>query len=857
MSNKKVDVTGPSQAASSMDKLSGSTDRVSSATTSLTSKMSSAFGNVKSSLTDLQNSIQNMATSLAGIAIGGSISGLTWKASAETKLINDQIKEAIENNKRLGISYEELDKFVQEQAEAGEGTKQDTVKELYATLMAGGKYFKGTGQEKLNLADAVGDFYFAHQELMREEQIGSAEQLIQRVSMQTGKMQGRFGIKLATAMGLDPEGKEFKSAKSRIKALTDKGSTIDMKVEMEKRPWEQLEVNISKLKYAIGDSIAGPLVSLTNVIAVVVEKLSKIPGLPALIGLMGATLALASAFSLVIGVMTPLWKLMKAVDAALKISTTLKAIDATVTYAEAEATLTATGMKAGEASVEEMSNAIKNVSITTRIKLVAGKLIEIATSKALIVANTLHLTTLYGILTAENMSVASKLRLIGAKVWDTAASYANSAANLLGISSLLGLASAEGVATVGAYGLAAGIWAALSPLLPFVAAGLLIVGVLALIANKFGILQPIINSFKKAFSGDFSGAWKTLTDIKLPSIKWDFSASGIKGALSEVFSGTNFITTIIRLLGVPLYKLIDFAEQIRDLLKKVKDFVEYMSGLFYKYIYSPLKGIWDKIESLVSFLIGGAGKTGSELTESVKSEISKRVEDYATGANPGTSLRGLSTEQIDYLAKYTSGDKSVTPEMATALGITGPMLEEAKKIAEDLKHPKGMLNGGTSIATIAEGASEGLNTAIEEHAENTNKNLAEGMPAFAAADWSTLTSLEYGWEAAKGIYNKLFGNSKVKKAASGGEITKEGLLYGHVGEPIIPAEIASNSNLISLLENLSSETVTTESNNPTYIVHMTYNAPAGSNRGRYLDDFEFERAVKNIIGKCTRTYGAY
>lgn len=815
MSNKKVDATGPSQAASVMDKLSGSTDKVSSATTSLTSKMSSAFGNVKSSLTDLQGSIQTMATSLAGIAIGGTVSGLAWKQSAEAKLYGEQVKEAINNNKKLGISYEELDKFVKGQAEAGEGTKQDTVKEMYSVLTAGSKYFKGSAESKLSQADAITDFYFKHQEMMQEQGIGSAEQMLQRATMTEGKMSGRFGTKFATAMGVSPDDASMKSAKSRIKYFMEQGATVNMKVEMEKRSWEQLEVNVDKLKYSIGDSIAGPLVSLTNIIATVVDKLSGIPGLPALIGLMGATLALASAFSLVVGVLTPLYNVMKALNIISGIQTLLHTSNASATIVDAGAQAMLTGAMEGEFAVTE-------------------------------------LTTV-----AQNTSFASRLRLIGAKVWDTAATYANSVANLLGISSLLGLASAEGVASVGAWGLAAGIWAALSPLLPFVAAGLLIVGVLALIANKFGILQPIINSFKKAFSGDFSGAWKSLTDIKLPSLKWDFSASGIKGALSEVFSGTNFITTIIKLLGVPLYKVIDFAEQIRDLLKKVKDFVEYISGLFYKYIYSPLKGIWDNIISLVSFLIGGEGKTGSALTESIKSEISKRVEDYASGANTNTALRGLSPEQIDYLSKYVSGDKSVTREMATELGISEPMLKEAKEIAEDLKNPKGLLTGGISSSDIAEGVSEGLNTATEEHAVNTQENLDKGMPAFAAADWSVLTPLEYGWEAAKGIYNKLSGNSKIKKADSGGEITKEGLLYGHEGEPIVPAEIASNSNLISLLENLTSESTSTDSSNPTYIVHMTYNAPTGSNRGRYLDDFEFERAVKNIIGKCTRTYGAY
>jgi len=817
LSSKKVDASGPSQAASSMDKLSGSTDRVSSATSSLTSKMTSAFGNVKSSLTDLQGSIQTMATSLAGIAIGGTLSGLAWKQSAEAKLYNEQVKEAITNNRKLGISYEELDKFVKGQAEAGEGTKQDTVKEMYSVLTAGSKFFKGTGETKLSQADAITDFYFKHQEMMQEQGIGSAEQMVQRAIMTEGKMSGRFGTKFATAMGVSPDDASMKSAKARMKYFMEQGATVNMKVEMEKRPWEQLEVNVSKLKYAIGDSIAGPLVSLTNVIAVIVEKLSKIPGLPALIGLIGASLALASALSLVIGVLTPLYNVMKALNIITGIQTLLHTSNASATVVDAGAQAMLTGAMEGEFAVTELTTVAQNVSLATR------------------------------------------LRLVGAKIWDTTVTYANSAANFLGISSLLGLASAEGVATIGAYGLATGIWAALTPLLPFIAAGALIVGVLALIANKFGILQPIINSFKKAISGDFAGAWKTLTDIKLPSIKWDFSASGIKGALSEIFSGTSFITTIIRLLGVPLYKLIDFAEQIRDLLKKVREFVEYLSGIFYKYVYAPLKAIWDWVEKLVSYLIGGEGKTGSALTEAVSTEISKRVEDYAFGANPGTSLRGLSPEQIDYLAKYATGDKSVTPEMSTALGITESMKEEVKKIADSLNKPKGVLTGGISPSGSADALASGIKTGLEEdtseRTKKTQENLDKGLSGTAAADWSVMTPFVTGakslYSGGKNLYNY------ITKNAIGGEVTKSGMAWVDNGEPIVPAEVARDSNLISLLEDLSSNTVTNKESSPTIIVQMEYNANNSSNNGRYLDDFAFERAVKNIIGKCIRTYGAY
>ena len=164
--NKKLDqmpkktVVG-SEATNQVDKLAGSTSRLESSVSGMSTKVQSAFGNIKTAAKGLQDSIQQMATSIAGITIGGAVSGIDWMDSAKTKLYNEQIKEAIENNKKLGLTYEQLTKFSEEQAAAGEGTRQDTAKELYAVLTAGSK-FTGKGQKGLEAADAITDFYFKH-----------------------------------------------------------------------------------------------------------------------------------------------------------------------------------------------------------------------------------------------------------------------------------------------------------------------------------------------------------------------------------------------------------------------------------------------------------------------------------------------------------------------------------------------------------------------------------------------------------------------------------------------------------------------------------------------------------------------
>jgi len=67
----------------------------------------------------------------------------------------------------------------------------------------------------------------------------------------------------------------------------------------------------------------------------------------------------------------------------------------------------------------------------------------------------------------------------------------------------------------------------------------------------------------------------------------------IKESLAGVFSGTTFFAVITKLLGVPLYKIIDFVNEIKDLLKRIEGFIDYIIGMITKYIYTPLKGLWD------------------------------------------------------------------------------------------------------------------------------------------------------------------------------------------------------------------------------------------------------------------------
>ena len=123
--NKKLDempkkTVVSSGAPDTVNKLTATTDRATGAFSNLGSKMSSAFGTVKSSLTDLQGSIQNMASSLAGITVGGAVSGLAWLDKAKSNLYVEQMANAVNANKKLGISFDQLKEKAKGEAAAGE-----------------------------------------------------------------------------------------------------------------------------------------------------------------------------------------------------------------------------------------------------------------------------------------------------------------------------------------------------------------------------------------------------------------------------------------------------------------------------------------------------------------------------------------------------------------------------------------------------------------------------------------------------------------------------------------------------------------------------------------------------------------
>ena len=102
------------------------------------------------------------------------------------------------------------------------------------------------------------------------------------------------------------------------------------------------------------------------------------------------------------------------------------------------------------------------------------------------------------------------------------------------------------------------------------------------------------------------------------------------------------------------------------------------------------------------------------------------------------------------------------------------------------------------------------------------------------------------------------------KHATGGEVTKSGLAWVDEGEPIVPAEVARDSNLIDLLRGASDDGGVT---GDVSLGGITVNVNAGAGTDGYalgrqikevlereLSSFEFKSRVEQVIHRANRGY---
>ena len=888
LNHKKIGLTdavsglagGANNAAGALGKVASSTQDVAKNATDLSGKSVSAFGKIKESVLDLNSGVQTLAASLAGIAMGGAISGLAWKTSADLKLMNEQIDKAINANKKLGISSTEFDEFVKGQVEAGEGTRQDTKQELYSVLMAGGKYFRGSSAEKLEQADAITDFWFSQQELMKAQGISSPEQLILQNVRTEGKMSGRFGDKLAMAMGVDANSKDFASAKNRIKYMIEQGGPIDMKVEMDKRPWEDLLVSVNTLKYAIGDGLAPVMSVFIKLLTGAVKLLNSIPGGSTFIGLAGATMAFVSTLTLLNAVFVPGISLLKQMVLWTQLHTA--------------------------AEVEQM-----------------------AVSKARIVTDWLGVSSMGARSTANVVATGTTVGLTGATIGLTGATTALAAATWAALSPLL-LLAAPLIAVAGLLYLAetrthvfskaldrlsktemsndliqwledVGYWAGYAiDKLGRVAGASIETGIVGPVVGQIEALDSLYKNFK---TGGISGVlgmggeessennsillttklFQPISAISGHISTIDETVSWVKGLLGTGWNAVNGIYHGIVNFPQNAYKFV--VDGIIGFGKWIYNGIVYWATWIYNgilYWAGEVQKAYDHIiDSLglrefsdnFNAYVLGLGNKFTALVDDVKTSISNLIDNFTT------TITDLINKFTTFVSDIKTSISNLIPSWLGG-GTTGSLGEqEVVNLVKGMKFDDGSSKFNFSDEVLHSAYNEAATGIPQDHPNLTdpgkydklvakiadvirNPSLYQNIGSYDATNAMLIAK-------SSGIVSGPIFSAEESKAfesnlkwanegyAKGGFVEKTGMALVHEGEPIIPAEVANSSRLQTILENIAygSETTTSSITNNTPVIHIHYEADP--RRGILLDETAFEHKVSDIIAKRLRQLNGY
>lgn len=833
--------TGPvNQLAGAATNAASSITNISDKTKATEKNAVGSFGAIKKSIDDVNAGIGNLISSLAGIAIGGSISGLAWLQSAEAKLYNEQIEEAITNNKKLGFTYDDLKKKVEEQVQAGEGTRQDTEKEFYSTIMAAQKYI-GKGPKALDAADAIGDFYFAHQELMKGQGITSPEQMIQRAVRSEGEMGSLFGTKFATAMGIAYEDKAMKSAKSRVKFFVEKGTSVEeggftnMSEELAKRPWEQASIALDRLKMDIGDSLATPLAKLTSLFAGLVDTIRKIPGGSALIGWSAILLTAVSVLGLLNSVLVP--------------GITL----------------------------------LKQMVLLTNADTVA-KTINILASKALIVTDWLGVTSKAARATATATAAASTAALTGAIGMEIVALEVDAVATTAAATATTGLAAAE--------------WAALSPLLLLAIPLIAIAGLLYLVETRTHAFSNALDKLSKTeMSKDLIqwledvGYWAGYAVDKLGNvIESDLFSKieNLNSTYTTVKSG-NFAGQVLgSVAGIPGTNILTINKIVTP-LSIIQKHLELIATI----------ATWSKSffsdGSLTSGIYNAIMKLPENLSKSISEYIDNLIKDSTTKFEEiKTSIQGMVDSLVLKFNEFIGSIKGILPSwLGGSSGQVTPTFEGFKEFTQTAT--KGSENyksfTQTSDEVLKAAYTEAQTGVPQEHPyidEYEYKRLVEvaykqylesGTPSTGFNPLNELGKLSE--QAEKVVqdkiitpaYNYLQSGYNYADELSGGRISafrntigfanggfvkKTGFALVHSGEPIIPADVANSSRLQNILESIAYG----GSSSNTYgdiNVRINYTSPtsSASNNMIVMDRISFEHMVSDIIAKRLRQLNGY
>ena len=583
------------------------------------------------------------------IALGAGAYGLTtlYMSAAKSKLYADQMGTAIEANKALKISQKEL----QDAAKGMDWTTTTKGMELLYNTISAANGALGTGQKALKGATNISKFFESRQESMQANGFGDTTQLMRMATMSEGAMSGRMRSKFQAATGFND--KEMATSKSRVKAMAEKGLTVNMDDQQLLRPWDEIEEALSRIKKSIGESIAGPMSKIFGIIVTILDVINKIPG--------------------------------------------------------------------------------------------SGWLIALAIGAATLTAALMVVVTAYNMLvTAQTLAAASAVKAL-----------------LLNgglITTFTGLAAS-------AWAAAAGVWAFMAPILPFIAAGAAIVGVLYLINEKTGIFSKLIA----------------------------LATNGL-GTLWDMMKASTGFKVVASLFGVDSKKLVDGVDDLNSTTDK--------GTSIWTKILDTLQSIWDWFKSFFgggSVTSGIAGALETVLPSGLKEGIDAFLGKTKAASGPGATI---ATGVID--TATGGGGSGNTGAGATAItsGVTpgtigGPVIDTGYGVPDAGFHdPKGyMLNGelmsAENMNILAAKANTADRAVMAKNAKPMSGSSEKSSGGSSSGSSKSTSSTSHAERTAKSkSANRGFTKSTGQTSlfASGTPFVPEDMVaLIHKGERVVPA----------------------------------------------------------------------
>ena len=337
----------------------------------------------------------------------------------------------------------------------------------------------------------------------------------------------------------------------------------------------------------------------------------------------------------------------------------------------------------------------------------------------------------------------------------------------------------------------------------------------------------------------------------------------LRGGMELAFSITPMGTAMAITEGMmPQKRILDL---ILWVLQKANDtwdgFVRWLQDIYegINNLLDPVRNIFEAIKGLYDKYFGNIPTTHEEKVQDLIKALEK---------NPITET--ATPMQLEWLARYALGEEKPLGMDYRQAGVGEPRMRAAREEREKQESRASGLPIPAPLQQALDDAGEVQETTNEEIINIAAENQPKLDEAAAEGDLPKFLYNMYGmsvamtWDALTGTWDagKAFVGGLLEKHATGGEVTKAGLAWVDEGEPIVPAEVARDSNLIDLLRGASEGGLEGGINLGGIVVNVSGAGGDGYELGRKiaetinkeLSSFEFKNRVEQVVHRANRGY---